>query len=938
MAAFVGREHELGVLAKLIGSAGPRAALISGVPGAGKSRLMAEALALAPRVRSFSVAGYESERQVPLAAAAGLLRSLVSIGPQGEPLDRLLFSFDSGDSGPVSMPTGPGAGTLEPLRVFEAARRCLATVQPAVLVIDDLQWLDDLSFSLCHYLLRAASESSQRLVVLSATRPAGRDDDLYDTVPVQLVERIALGPLSRDEGSQLARNLDPGLAPEKADIVWQQAGGVPYWLEALVLHDRQAEGIDQLITRRMRGISQEVRALLGALALLDRSASIGRLAQLLDQSTDSVEAGLGVLVDRGLVSRSDGEARLAHDLLRNRAVAELPAEFRRRLRKRIAALLEGDACDDIGLLSAALEHRRAAGLPHLELAGRIAGSAQRRLMGADGLGALASLADEADPLEPATVRLQSDLAKLASELGEHEQALSRWSLVGERVDDVGARAAAMFEESRVADALGRVEEARELLSSSRDLAAEDELLALEQLTHEGAICLWLEGRAAEGRALARQVSVRARKLAKRASREGIRSGRVRRVYLEALRLEYEAAIQDGDPEAVLRAAEERERVARSVDLEEMLAASLAVGVALRQQGRVSQAIGRFRRIRDEAERVVLPLISVDAGFWLGRTLAVLGDLVQAEPVLVETHSLARRVGDVPRARYRVGRVVAEVWFERGRLADATTVLEREVVEASSDHQRILLHGDRAAWEARLHGSAALTTVREQLGRAEAFAADAGCPRCFGELMRISAEALCRVGARDEARVAWQRRSVLTPERDELELLLARHVEALTLDDPQQMVTALERVRDEADASPYRLPALWIWLDLGTAMAASGSGEAAGVLQRAAASARGSGANTVAEIADRSLRELGVRTWRRHASGAPLTQREQEVARLVAGGATNREIAAALFLSPKTVEQHLVNLFRKLDVRNRTELALKLAEADSKLNSKIAGNP
>ena len=52
----------------------------------------------------------------------------------------------------------------------------------------------------------------------------------------------------------------------------------------------------------------------------------------------------------------------------------------------------------------------------------------------------------------------------------------------------------------------------------------------------------------------------------------------------------------------------------------------------------------------------------------------------------------------------------------------------------------------------------------------------------------------------------------------------------------------------------------------------------------------------------------------------LTPQELQVALIVARGATNREAGAALFLTPKTVEFHLAKIYRKLDLRSRTELA------------------
>ena len=73
-----------------------------------------------------------------------------------------------------------------------------------------------------------------------------------------------------------------------------------------------------------------------------------------------------------------------------------------------------------------------------------------------------------------------------------------------------------------------------------------------------------------------------------------------------------------------------------------------------------------------------------------------------------------------------------------------------------------------------------------------------------------------------------------------------------------------------------------------------------------------------------LRATGVMPPPDNAGGlGSLTSQELQVALIVARGSTNREAAATLFLSPKTVEFHLGNTYRKLGVRSRAELVRRV---------------
>jgi DNA-binding CsgD family transcriptional regulator/tetratricopeptide (TPR) repeat protein len=123
------------------------------------------------------------------------------------------------------------------------------------------------------------------------------------------------------------------------------------------------------------------------------------------------------------------------------------------------------------------------------------------------------------------------------------------------------------------------------------------------------------------------------------------------------------------------------------------------------------------------------------------------------------------------------------------------------------------------------------------------------------------------------------------------------------------------------------------LTLGRAQAASGHRAAAVVeLNAAEPMLVGCGAVREADAAARELRRLGERAVRRARPGTTavgpdaLSTREREVAAMVATGRTNKDIAAALFLSEKTIETHLARIYTKLDVHSRAALTALIARA------------
>jgi DNA-binding CsgD family transcriptional regulator len=468
-----------------------------------------------------------------------------------------------------------------------------------------------------------------------------------------------------------------------------------------------------------------------------------------------------------------------------------------------------------------------------------------------------------------------------------------------------------------------------LLNRARLLAQNDEPLLLEIDAQRASTRLWLEMRTAEGRELGREVAGRARELQLRWGGIDALDERQVAALLAAVRIDCDSALQQGDPDAMVAAAEELVGASRRLGEDAWLESRVTLANALWQFGRLRDMEDHARAVWEEARQRVLPSLALDAGWHLARALMDSGRVAEADEVAFEARELAARVGDIPRGRHRTPLLTGIIAVLRGRISEGVDELEREAAAEPNVHHRIAFHQARAVQLARVRGDAAADDVVAALVEAGACAEAAGCPRCQGELRLMRAETLARLGRGDEARAAlaecephgrWIASAAVVRRRS------GGLIRALD-GDAAGAVVELEAARADAEATGLSLEEMRTRLDIGLALTHHDRGGAAHVLRAVAADASQGGVVTFEQLAEASLRSLGVHTWRRGvAEPGALTAREREVAQLVVAGRSNPEIAQTLFLSRKTVERHVSSVLAKLGAHNRAELAGRLRES------------
>lgn len=890
--------------------------LVIGDPGSGKSRFLEELMPRCEVSSRFRVVGYETQRGVPLASARHLLNDLSSLDPDGRQLRDLLQG-------------APRDHMLEPVAVFEAVHRCSRSWGPTLIVVDDLQWVDRQTTELLQYLIRDAQGTDRALIVVAASRPApGLDvvrDSLRSLVSSGSVAELNLRPLERQDGLRLLRGLTPTIGHGDAERLWERSEGSPFWLE-LLAHDPSGETRpNQLINSRLSTATSDATTLLATLAVAARPTSTIELSEWLEWDHAKVEVAIDELLATGLVVRLGSGVRVAHDLIREAVATDMPTVLEQRLHVRLAEWLEGEAGDDIRLLREALEHRRASQTSALDAALRLLRSRRRRLLPVDDLRLLAAVADDTDASELEVDQVRWEIASLAGEVGAPAFALERWRLLLPRITDPTMRARGLLRASHAASQLEDEQEALNYLDECRSTGVRDPILEIEVDAH--AANVMRNSLRESDEAVERAVSG-ASTLVSAVGGVELLGDAERGALLAALRAQSFLMFRNEDFLGMLKVAEERVAAARApVD---QLEALLDSALAMRSLGRYEESERRSRQVLLEARRQVLPRLTFHAIYMLANALYRLGKLDEARVAVNEAIELTERAGVLDPSW-----LSASLVLSRGHEIDISQRDWKDGIEAVAaltrserdPHFRLHLHMLVSTWLARFSGPDAADGVLDALTAGQSDADTAGCQRCASEFMIRAAESHVRTGRAAEAKKTLTSWDSIHPDgegelrlwRDHAAALIARQD---SFDDSRR---GLEEVIEKAAATGARLDEIWAKLDLGDMLTGVDGDHAAVVLLDAARMARDANAKNELGRAEKMLRSLGVRTWRREASlkrAEALTSREVEIARLITEGASNKEVAEALFLSRKTIERHVSNVFTKLGVRNRAELASK----------------
>ncbi|MEU1514277.1 AAA family ATPase [Streptomyces sp. NPDC005811] len=973
---FVGRRDELDLLNDALTRAAagePQAFLIGGEAGVGKTRLVEEYTAVAARRGAVVALGGCVEigaDGLPFAPFSTALRALRRALPdeltaaaagQETELARLL---------PEMGETRPGRHDEEGMaRLFELTARLLERVtadRTVVLALEDLHWADASTRHLLSYLLRTLRTG--RLVVLATYRA----DDIHRRHPLRpllaeldrlrTLRRLELGRLTREEtGRQIAGILAQEPDPAQVDDIFERSDGNAFFVEELAVaaHEGCCTGLTDslrdLLLVRVEALPETAQLVTRIVAEGGSTVEYRLLEAVARLGEDELITALRAAVDANLLlATPDGDGyRFRHSLVREAVGDDLLPGERSRLNRRYAEALEAHpalvpAEERVMRLASYWYHAHepAKALPavlaaSVEARSRSAYSEQLRLLeramelwdtAPEDIRSRLRPVDytEAYPppmperrggtpsgCDPATTPLRyldlmAEAAVAGRFCGERERAFKitkrALRLLADENDPLRS-AWFWVQRSRLVRSLGRGS-GREELARAQDLVRglpPSEVHA--QVLTRAANWSMIHSPGPEAYDDAERAVAYARMVG------------ARETELDARQILGSLMVGAGDIEAGLAEMHEVKERALAEDI-----TSVALSVYINLPSEL-EAVGRSR----DAVTLLEEGVAFAGRHGLNDTKAwVCGNLAESlfslgrwEESEAASAAVADRAGQGVAAQGIHATRRAELSLARGDFAEA----QRQLAAAQ---------GFFGAQERAAQHHLPLTRIALALAVAEGRPADArahlvralepGFPpgsQCYAwPLLITAAEAgpdlldALRKAARSVATPApvWQAHASW------LRAELLRAEGRAVPDDWSEVVTAFERLQRPYDLARTRHR-------LAEALLATGDQDrdrATELLRLAHAVAGHLGArpltDAVTALAQRARIPLTPRTSNDPADALGLTSRERDVLRLVCAGRTNRQIAAALFISPKTASVHVSNILAKLGVSGRGEAA------------------
>jgi DNA-binding NarL/FixJ family response regulator len=791
---------------------------------------------------------------------------------------------------------------------------------PLFIGIDDIHWIDAASLETFLDLRTRMSDLGVFLCVAARSMEPDATPG-YRALIENSEPRVLVRELSPEASEAIVSTRFPSCSPVFVQECYRATAGNPFLLVSLldaiereglsptpdVIPKAAPSDVDRLVTDRIRSLPPDVQAVAKAIAVLGSASDLELVAALAEVTVSEAEMAGGELTARGLLSSI--EPTFSHDIVRMALLRVMPEPERASYFRKAAHLTsEGgwDATQVGGLLIQlpgeinASDRRLLTSAAAAALSKGSAAIARRfmeRVLSTDqpaSSEALLVAGRAFAPTDPETaasylqqalaseekletkVELLSSVGDVFSSLGRHAEAVSAFRQAETIVAPIDARWARKFKARAVTSETligGASEEDRaELVRLTEDdsfpLTAEDQnFLLLVAMSYA-----YFEGRERE----------RAVEIAKRvwdAGRllESFPPGVETPYFLTGVlyvagELQMELDVTD----ALL----ERDR--REASVMTFAATSYVRSCPLYDMGRVEEAESYARSAVET--RGWGQYILVAKGF-LGLALVEMDDLAGAEAAL--QHKPPDLEGRMDGSGLLVG--LGKLRLEQGRYADAADTLDnaQEAFHAAgfatSDVLPLPHYHFEALWKAG-RKEEAKSVHADFRTRAERW----GTPRALARELRM--------------------RSYLEPE------------------DRSALLNEALRVGREGEAE---LDNLWIAFELAQEHAQQGNTVLArDLLYPVATSAQQLGCRLLARKAFASLASAGGRPRRIEMTGIQsLTPTEKRVARLVADGLSNTEVAETLFVSVKTVKTHLTAIFRKLEVGSRVALIHRLRDED-----------